>query len=259
MASTKLRFPPGTSRTFLLRFLRPDLQPEDLTAATYAAYIKASLLDADAAALVDLSARVATYDALAGLAILRFLPADTAELDPFAAPEWQVRATLADGRVLAHEEHSGPIVFPPLVGRLGVSDPPNAYLEPIVNMSPYVSSITGLTGGTAAKLDGLSASALAGMPNATQIDLFFAGSIAARYRIRDRGASPEVPAAAGGFFIHCDNDAARGWELVSVQKDGVPCVWNPDTARWHQLLAYGAGAAVAVSIMQGADGFSLPA
>lgn len=263
--ATKLRFPQSSSASFLLKFLRPDGAVESLDGAEFSAYLKRSVFDADADALVDLSLRVAPLDALAGLAVLSFFPADTEDLDPFLSCEWQVRATLADGRVYAHPYHQGPLVLAPIPGSSSVGEPPNDYVEAFTPeaMSNYIRnlySLTGLTGGGSTKLDGLSASTLASMPNGTQVELVFTGSIAARYRLRDReDAEAEVGAAAGGFVILCDNDSSRCWELLSVTKEGVPCTWNADTDLWHQLLAQGTGTGVAPALAQEADAFSLPA
>lgn len=266
--STKLRFPQATSRRYLLRFLRPDLAPEDLTEATFAAFVKRSVFDADADALVDLSARVAAYDAGAGLATLDIAAEDTAELDPFVSLEWQVRATLADGRVLEHEAHRGPLVFDPLTGDPAIAEPPNAYLEPIASMASFVrvfSELVGLTGGTSAKLDGISSAALSALPNGALAELFFDDSIAARFRLRGRNTPETEYASAGGDATHpggsvilCDNDSDRCWELVAVLKNGLPCTWNGETLRWHQLLATGTGEGVAPALTQATGGFLLP-
>lgn len=270
MASpTKLRLPPGSSRSWLLRFLRPDGAPEDLTEASFAGYLKRSVFDADADALVDLSTRVSIYDATAGLAVFSILPADTADLDPFLSCEWQVRATLADTRVIAHEAHEGPFVLAPLTGSPDLAEPPNDYIEAISTMSSFLRilpDLLGLTGGTSTKLDGLSVATLAAMVNGAQVSLFFDGSISANYRLRDRSGSETEYAGddgdathPGGSVILCDHDDDRCWELIEVRKQGLPCTWNGETLKWHQLLATGTGSGVAPALTQAADGFNLPA
>jgi hypothetical protein len=258
--ATKLRFPQGSSSSYLLKFLRPDGAVESLDGASFAAYLKRSVFDADADALVDIS----RHDFQAGLAVLSFFPADTADLDPFLSCEWQVRATLGDGRVYVSAYHQGQLVFAPLPGDSQMSEPPNDYIEKFTPeaMSNYIRNLyelSGLTGGGSTKLDGLSAATLAAMPNGTQVELHFTGSIGVRYRLRDlEDGEVEVGAAAGGFLIVANNDTTRAWELCAVTKEGQPCVWNTDTTLWHQQLAQGTGTGVAPALAQEADGFSLP-
>lgn len=253
---TKLRLAQGTARSWLLTFTAPDGSAYDLTGATFAAFLKSSVFDADADALTDVSARVAAFDALNGLAIFALLAADTSALDAFAAKEWQVRATLASGKALALEAHQGPLVFVPLLGPADIAEPPNDYLEEIADMSSIasvLSAIDGLLGGTAVKLDGLSTTLLAALPSGQQIDLFFTGQIAARYRLRARTVG-EVEASP--HVVLCDNDAARCWELVSVSKAGQPCAWNAESAKFHRVWAVGADGAATDAV--DASGFSLP-
>ena len=263
--ATQLRFPRGSSRSYLLTFLRPDGDPEDLTGATFAAYLKASVFDADADALVDVSARLTVLDAAAGEAVLAFAPADTADLDAWAAQEWEARVTLSDGRIVARDAHRGALVFSPLTGSPDATLPPSDEIEEYsagdAGSGASVSDITGLTGGTSTDLDGLTAARLAGLPIGTVIELFFTGSVAVRYRRRLRSPSDEaeVGAAAGGFKIICDNAPTTLWELVSVSKAGVPCAWNADTTKWHQLVGSGTGTGVSTAIAQESDAFSLPA
>lgn len=263
--ATKLVLPQGASRSYLLTFLRPDGDPEDLTGAIFAAFIKRSIIDADADALVDLSAQLVALDPEAGTAVLTLAPSATADLATFEPREWQARAILADDRLIALDAHKGPLVFAPMTGDPSIAEPPNDYIAEYSAGLPgdgsAYAAITGLTGGTAADLDGLSAARLAGLPDGSFITLFLAGSISARYRIRARAPADEaeVGAAAGGFKIIADLAPTRIWELVAVTKQGVPCVWNPDTVKWHQQLAQGVGAGVAPALAQEADAFSLPA
>lgn len=115
---TPLHLARGSSRSYLLTFLRPDGTKENLTNAIFAAFVKRSvLIDSDANALVNISNRVRLKGQPdAGEAILAFTPADTAALDPVEYKEWVVRATLADGRVVSLLDHMGPLVFYPLQG-----------------------------------------------------------------------------------------------------------------------------------------------
>lgn len=266
---TKLRLPPFSGRSWLLRFRRPDGEPEDLTEASLAGYIKRSLHAEDADALVDLSGRLSVVDATAGTALLSLFPADTADLVTTQSCAWQVRITLADGRVLAHEQHSGPLVLFPISGPSDVGEPPNDYIEPISTMSSFIRTlpdIAGLTGGTSLKLDGISSTTLTALVTGARVALYFAGSISATYILRDRvdgeseyGGTSGDATHPGGSVIFCDHDSDRCWELVEVRKQGLPCVWNGETLKWHQQLATGTGSAVAPALAQEADAFSLPA
>lgn len=256
--ATKLKFPRTSARSFKLTWLRPDGDPESLAGASFAAFIKASVFDADADALVDLSAGVLVLDASAGEAVLTFDPADLLSLDPVLAMAWQARATLADGRVLELDAHRGPLVFDPYVGPADIAEPDNDYVAAYsigtAGTGSGSATITGLIGGTSSDLDGLGAAYLATIQNGHVLELFFTGSIAARFRIRAKGSDTE----SSPFLVVADNDTTRAWELVSVHKEGVPCVWNPDTSKWHQQLASGTGGAISGSIADEADAFSLP-
>ncbi len=264
--ATQLQLPRGTTRTYLLRFRRPDGEPEDLTEATLSAYLKRSIFAADADALAELTIEV--HDATAGQAVLTLAPADTAELDPLESLEWQARAALADGRTLAHDAHLGPVVFSPCSGDPNLSGPPNDYIEEIATMSSFIRTLpdlVGLTGGTSTKLDGLSSVTLAALVTGARVALYFSG-VNAEYVLRDRvDGETEYAGTAGdathpgGSVILCDHDSDRCWELVAVRKLGLPCVWNGDTLKWHQQLAQGTGTGVAPALAQEADAFSLPA
>lgn len=268
-AETKLRLPPGSGRSWLLRFRRADGEPEDLTECALAGYLKRSLHTADADALVDLAGRLSVVDATAGTALLSILPEDIADLVSTQSCAWQVRATLADGRVLAHEEHSGPLVLSPIPGPSLIAEPPNDYIEPISTMSSFIRTlpdIAGLTGGTSTKLDGISAATLSALVTGARVALYFSGAISANYILRDRvvseteyGGTAGDATHPGGSVVLCDHDADRCWELVEVRKQGLPCVWNGETLKWHQQLAHGTGTAVAPALAQEADAFSLPA
>jgi hypothetical protein len=128
-----------------------------------------------------------------------------------------------------------------------------------------VLDVAGLTGGDG-NLDGLDTGELASRANGSIVELFFTGSKFARYVIRDREEGDEEVAGnagdaddPGGSLIFCDNDEDRCWELVSVHKNGLPCVWNGETLKWHQQLGTGTGDGVSNTLAQEADAFSLPA
>lgn len=111
--------------------------------------------------------------------------------------------------------------------------------------------ITGLTGGTSAKLDGFDISNLkTGNPI---VAVFFTGSIVAFYRLR---ANAGGEAAVTYWKVLSTNDPLYLWELISVQKQGCPCGWNATTSKFHQTMMTGAADAVSQVIDQ--TGFVLP-
>jgi hypothetical protein len=114
---------------------------------------------------------------------------------------------------------------------------------------------THLLGGVATALDGLSAGLLAALPDDFVLELFFAGSVSARYRLRavDGAETESAP-----WRVVCDNNTARLWQLLDVHKEGVPCLWNPDTSKWHQQVAAGTDDAVTQGVATEEDAFSLP-
>lgn len=265
--ATKLRFPQTAVRSWKLVFPRAAdaAAREDLTGATFAAYIKRSLFDADEDALVDIADWITALGPENGEAVMTTVPADLEDVDPFLSAHWQVRATLSDGRVLELDAHRGPLVFDPLTGDPEIAEPDNDHIEAYspgtAGSGAQLTAITGLTGGTSADLDGMTAAQLAFLPVGSVIELYFSGSIVAKYRRRLRSPAneAEVGAAAGGFLIVCDNATTTAWELLSVHKQGVPCTWNTDTELWHQQLATGSGDGVSPALAQEADAFSLPA
>lgn len=110
--------------------------------------------------------------------------------------------------------------------------------------------ITALTGGTPSKLDGFDITLL--KQGNARLALYFTGSVLAIYRLRAKG----VDAESLPWRVVSDVDAAYLWELEAVCKQGVPCVWNADTSKFHQVMASGAAGVVAVELDQ--TGFALP-
>jgi hypothetical protein len=255
--ATRLRFSRGTTKRVALSFVEAG-SVLDLTGAAFEVFIKRSAFDADADALVDdIGGQVSVVDALAGSAILTFEPEDTEDLDPFQQLYWFVRATLSNGDIKILEAHQGEIVLTP-IGTAADSDDDSAAGVIPSQFGSYVLNrydLTGLTGGSAVKLDGLPAETLEQLANGAIVRLFFAGSIVADYRLRANGADAE----SAPWRIVCDNDTSRLWELILVTKEGVSCVWNPDTSKFHQLLAGGTGEAISSAPAPEASAFSLPA
>lgn len=266
-----LYLPHGASARWRLTFAKSeDGSAIDLTAATAIEFLlkRTSTMDDDDAALhLTASAGLTVIDAVAGLVLAAITPARSRALEGYGEYFYFARATLADGSVVIpdllrgtfltdlesaeEQECSGAVV------RL---DAATGTLTPVTpDMSNYTINrydLTGLTGGTATDLDGLSEDTLAALSDGAVVELFFTGSISARFRLRAMVGteSESVP-----WLIIADHDTARVWELIGVAKQGVPATWNATTAKFHQLLASGSGTAVIPQLADEAAGFSLPA
>ena len=125
-----------------------------------------------------------------------------------------------------------------------------------IPMPSYVvnfTSFTGLTGGTATDLDGLSATVLNLYVTGTVAEMYLTGDIALKFRLRAIGADVE----SAPWIIACDNDATRVWELLAVTKEGLPCTYNSVTGLWYRVWSVGSDGSATVS--QDETGFSIPA
>lgn len=264
-----LAFPRASQRTFLLSWPVGI----DLTGATLTAALKYSLTDADADAIA-LSTGTAPQltllitDAVAAQATLTFLPGATSGLPIGAAPWWQVVATLASGEVYIFENHQGILALTPGACPCACADeslPPgiSAIIDDTASIAllPTMLSnvvlnrydLTGLTGGTSVKLDGLSATTLAALQSGAKVELSLTGDIELQYRLRVR---TESEAEAAPFVILCDHDTARCWALTRVFRSGLPCTYNAGTTKWHKEWAVGADGSTTNAL--DATGFTIP-
>ena len=267
--ATRLKFPRGSTNYLLLSWVR-DGAALDLTGATLEAWLKPTPEDADDGDdVVELSHTA--VDAVAGITLLKFTAANTSALNRAGDRYWRAQATLADGDVIVPETHHGPLVLTPLAylaNRWGEAvdlpvDGVSATLEPsgTVTLLPpamanYVLNrydLTGLTGGAATDLDGLSTATLAALQNGAQVELFFSSDIALRYRLRDVDGDTET----APWLIICDNDTDRVWQLIQVTKDGLPCTYNSTTQKWYSVWSVGSDGAATVSADE--TGFTIPA
>lgn len=128
-------------------------------------------------------------------------------------------------------------------------------------MSNYVLNgytLTGLTGGTPVKLDGLFTATLAGLQAGTRIVVSLTHAdtetIRVEYQLGAKGADTE----SAPWLIVCDNDTTRCWRLDrgSVHKGGLPCVWNADSAKFHRIHGVGADGSAVPAMDE--TGFTLP-
>lgn len=267
-----LYLPHGSSARWLQRVTKPeDGSAIDLSlATTYEWLLKrtATTADADAVLTLEENDGITVLDAVAGLLELELTAAQSAALLAYGTYFCFTRITFADGRVIipdslrcslttdlaAAEEQE---LDEGCVKRL---DAATGTLTPVTpDMSNYTINrhdLTGLTGGASTDLDGLSVETLSALSNGAVVELFFTGSISARFRLR---AMVGTEAEDAPWLIIADNDTDRVWELIGVQKQGAPCAWNPDTEKFHQVLASGTGTAVIPSLAPEASAFSLPA
>lgn len=161
--SIRLQFPRGGAFSFTRQFVVGG-SPLDLTAATLAGYLKYSPDDAVAAALATLA--VAPLVAANGTVAVALTGAQTAAL-PLGVPcHFYLTATIA-GAIYAPENCQGQVILTPLdvalqslLSDLGLTE----NLTPEETPSTYEAAglavinrpdLTGLTGGTADKLDAL--------------------------------------------------------------------------------------------------------
>lgn len=254
MSATWVKFAAGASYLLPLTWTLQDGTGADLSGATLTAYLKATPWQADDDAIATPS-HTATAASVGSVA---FLPAHTSAWRSPAAPWWEARALLADGTQLVQ---AGFLWLTPHVATpiLGPADTliAGTTVGNITQLATYLQnrySLTGLTGGLSTDLDGLTAADLAALPDGAQVELYLAGDIGARYRIRaNTGAETE----SAPWKIICDNDTDRLWQLLGVTKQGVPCAWNATTSKFHQIQFTGATNAVTQVVDQ--TGFTLPA
>jgi len=264
-----LPFPRASQRTYLLSWP----VGVDLTGATLTAALKYSLTDAAADAIAlstgdDPQLSLVVIDAVAAKATLTFLPGATSALPVGVFPWWQVVATLAGGEVYIFENHQGVLDLTPGPSLCGCHEvPPVPGISALIDDTASIAllptmlsnvvlnryDLTGLTGGTSVKLDGLSAATLAALQSGAKVELSLTGDIELQYRLRAR---PESEAEAAPFVILCDNDSARCWALTRVFRSGLPCTYNAGTTKWHKEWAVGADGSATNAI--DATGFTIP-
>lgn len=265
-----LYLPHGASAAFRFIVTRAeDGAPLDLSGLdTIEFLILRNAHQAAADALLTLTEGVGLtiVDAVAGLVTGEITADECAALPGYGTLFYLVRATMLDGTVHIPDGLRGSFTtnldsaveqaWEEEVTRL---DSATGTLTPTpLDMSNYTINrhdLTGLTGGTSSDLDGLSTATLDALVDGAIVELFLTGSISARFRLRAKGGdSEDAP-----WLIVCDNDTTRLWELIGVFKEGVPCAWNDDTSKFHQLLASGTGTAIIPALADEADAFTLPA
>ncbi|MBC7367559.1 MAG: hypothetical protein H7343_12260 [Undibacterium sp.] len=268
-----LYLPWGASASWLLRAAKAeDGSAVDLTLLTAASFtLRTSPTLPDASAELTLSianAGLVVIDALAGLVKATLTAAQSASLVPYGPFYYRTQLTFADGSVHIPDLLRGTFYNDldraesqacdgAAITRL---DAATGTLTPLTpDMSNYLINrydLTALAGTAATALAGLPAGTLTGLQNGAGVRLFFTGSICADFRLR---ANTGAETQSAPWRILALNATLRLWELIAVTKQGVPCVWNPDTVKFHQLLASGTGTAVTPALANEADAFSLPA
>tara|TARA_R110001632_G_scaffold111408_1_gene222142 strand:+ start:4423 stop:4983 length:561 start_codon:yes stop_codon:yes gene_type:complete len=140
-----------------------------------------------------------------------------------------------------------------ITDRLAYSLTVEDYNLPMPSYVVNFTSFTGLTGGTATDLDGLSATVLNLYVDGTVAEMYLTGNIALKFRLRAIGTDTE----SAPWIIACDNDATRVWQLLAVTKEGLACTYNSATGLWYRVWSVGSDGSATVS--QDETGFSIPA
>jgi hypothetical protein len=117
------------------------------------------------------------------------------------------------------------------------------------------SDVAGQVGGLAGKLDALPSHGAQALQIGSIIEYFDAGAncfVTCQLRAGEEAqAAPWVVRPVD----YPEAPAKAVWHLIAVRRPGAICIWNPDTAKFHQLMAVGASGAVTFDIDQ--VGFSL--
>ena len=119
--------------------------------------------------------------------------------------------------------------------------------------------LTGLTGGLATDLDGLSELTIDSLSNGSRVVVSLTHGDGETIRLEYQIGAIGVSVEAAPWIIVCDNDATRCWRLDrgSVFKGGMPCTYNAASGLFHRVWAVGADGAATVSL--DATGFTIPA
>jgi hypothetical protein len=260
-----LFLPHGGSAQWNRAVTRADGTAIDLSTVTAIEWLlkRSSTIDeAEALITLDLDAGISVVDAVAGIIQHALTAAQSATPDPYGEFYYFTRLTFADGTVILPDELRGTFINDPVFDVAAaeadgedvdlLADATGTGATGLSNAVINRYDLTGLTGGTSTDLDGLSEATLASLTDGAILELFFTGSISARFRLR---AMVGTEAEATPWLIICDHDTERVFELIGVTKQGAPCVWNSDTEEFHQQIASGTPAVPAMA----ETGFSLPA
>jgi len=110
--STRLKFPKGSSFSFIRQFIR-DGDPVDITSATLSAYLKYSPDDADVDAIATLT--VAVANSTLGIVRVTIAAADTEDLARSIEYYWRCQADLGGGDIVTPEALHGPVSLTPAI------------------------------------------------------------------------------------------------------------------------------------------------
>lgn len=269
-----LFLPAGASGLFRLTLSRADGAAIDLTGATVLEFIITRSPykdDADHELTLDLTDGITVTDAAGGIAEAEIDATASAALPNYGRLHYFTRATLASGEVVIPDLCRG-LFYTDRTSALNqaangdalqrLDAPTGEILAVSRDMGNYILNrhdLTGLTGGAATDLDGLSAATLAALANGARLVVTLTHAdtekIRAEYQLGAIGASTE----SAPWVIVCDNDTDRCWRLDrgSVFKGGQPCAYNETSQLWHRVWAVGADGSAAPSV--DASGFTLPA
>jgi hypothetical protein len=257
--------PWGASASWRMAITR-DGAALDLTGASAIAFTlrdSPTLPDSSAALTLNLTAGLTVVDALAGLVSVTLTAAQSAALRSYGNYYYKVAATLAGGSVAIPDLLRGEFTTDLASlesqvcdgGNILRLDASSGTLTPTTpDMANYIINrydLTGLTGGTSVKLDGLPTATLAFLANGAVVRVYFSGGIMADFRLRaNTGAETE----SAPWNILADNATLRLWELLGVWKEGAPCLWVSSLSKFKQVLENSGSIALA----DDADAFVLP-
>ena len=269
-----LFLPTGATGTFRATLSRGDgaaISLVGVAAVDFFVTRSAYKADADHELHLELAAGITVVDALAGIVEIEITAEQSADLDPYGAFFYFLRAELASGEVVLPDLCRGAFLTD-LTSALNQAangdalqrlDPPTGEIAATTpDMGNYLLNrhdLTGLTGGAATDLDGLTAATLADLANGARLVLTLTHGDGERIRAEYQLGLKSTDTESAPWIIVCDNDATRCWRLDRgmVTKGGQPCTYNAGTGLWHRVWAVGADGAAAPSL--DATGFSIPA
>lgn len=236
--------------------------PDSLAAFNPAGHVliftlKRSPDDTDANALVQkisTAGGFTTIDSPAGKIEVELVPSDTANLDVETSFVFDVQAqSIATGKLKTIAV--GYLTLEQEVTRGTTISIATTVHNPPLQLGPfYTLALTGTdaAGADNAKLCGLGAAGVFTVGSILRAK--FPGNIIVEFELEQTTDS-----YAGFLFAPYNYDAVLRpfkWRINRVHRGAIPCTWNADTQKWHDL--YAVGGANFISLAPDQTGFNLP-